>query len=126
MPTRLYNMFPFPGESLVKSYHQVLAQQSKTNESSRVFIVLMIVRAPATPFARKICDCVLRYDALVYRFGGVVDLGRTTQFLEPHTARGGFESIQRGREERGASQEPNRQPAASPSRLALVLCSPLY
>ena len=95
MPTRLYSMFPLPSESLVKSYYQVFAQQSKTNGSSRVFIVLIIVRAPATPFARKICDCVLRYDALVYRFGGVVDLGRTTQFLEPHTARGGFESIKR-------------------------------
>ena len=94
MPTRLYSMFPLPSESLVKSYYQVFAQQSKTNGSSRVFIVLIIVRAPATPFARKICDCVLRYDALVYRFGGVVDLGRTTQFLEPHTAGGGFESIE--------------------------------
>ena len=93
MPTRIYNMFPFPGESLVKILNMNFLQESETNKSSRGFIILMIVRAPATPFARKVCDCVLRYDALVYRFGGVVDLGRTTQFLEPHTAEGGFESI---------------------------------
>jgi len=89
-------VFPSSGESLVKSYYQVLAQQSKTNESSKILVISMIVRAPATPIVRensRFRDCVLRYDALVYRFGGVVDLGRTTQFLEPHTARGGFESI---------------------------------
>ena len=86
-------MFPLPGESLVKSYWLEIFQQSKTKESSRVLVVVMIVRAPATPLCEKIRDCVLRYDGLVYRFWGVVDLGRTTQFLEPHTARGGFESI---------------------------------
>ena len=86
-------MFSFPGESLVEKLYQVLAQQSKTNESSRVLVVVMIVRAPATPLCEKIRDCVLRYDGLVYRFWGVVDLGRTTQFLELHAAGGGFESI---------------------------------
>ena len=94
MPMRFSNMFPLSDESLVKNYDAVFAQQSKTNESSRVFVLVMIVRAPATPLCEKIRDCVLRYDGLVYRFWGVVDLGRTTQFLEPHTARGGFESIQ--------------------------------
>ena len=89
MPMRLSNMFPLSGESLVK-----FLQQSKTKESSRVLVIVMRVRAPATPLCEKIRDCVLRYDGLVYRFCGVVDLGRTTQFLEPHTARGGFESIQ--------------------------------
>ena len=93
MSTWLYNMFPLSGESLVKSYHQVLAQQNKTKESSRVIVVVMIVCVLATPLCEKIRNCVLRYDGLVYRFWGVVDLGRTTQFLEPHTAGGGFESI---------------------------------
>jgi hypothetical protein len=32
-------------------------------------------------------------DELVYRIECVVDQGRTTQFEEPHTAEGGFESI---------------------------------
>ena len=86
-------MFSFPGESLVEKLYQVLAQQSKTKESSRVLVFVMIVCAPATPFCEKIRDCVRRYDGLVDRFWGVVDLGRTTQFLEPHTAGGGFESI---------------------------------
>ena len=90
---RFSNMFPLSDESLVKNYDAVFAQQSKTNKSSRVLILVMIVRAPATPLCEKIRDCVLRYDGLVYRFWGVVDLGRTTQFLEPHTAGGGFESI---------------------------------
>ena len=93
MPTWLYSMFPLSVESLVKSYHQVLAQQNKTKESSRVLVVVMIVRAPVTPLCEKIRDCIFRYDGLVYRFWGVVNLGRTTQFLEPHTAGGGFESI---------------------------------
>ena len=52
MPMQLSNIFPLSGESLVKSYYQVFAQQSKTNESSRVLVLVMIVRAPATP----ICD----------------------------------------------------------------------
>ena len=88
-------MFSFPGESLVLKLWLEILHQSKTNESSRVLVFVMIVRAPATPLCEKIRDCVLRYDGLVYRFWGVVDLGRTTQFLEPHTARGGFESIER-------------------------------
>ena len=35
-------------------------------------------------------------DELVYRIECVVDQGRTTQFEEPHTAEGGFESIKKG------------------------------
>ena len=92
----------------------------------------MIVRAPATPIVRensRFRDCVLRYDALVYRFGGVVDLGRTTQFLEPHTAGGGFESIKRPpchaskMMSRGSSVLLEKQLTAVCGRVVCVWCS---
>jgi hypothetical protein len=93
MPIRLYNMFPFSGESLVKKLWLVFAQQSKTNESRRVFVLALIVRAPATPFCEFFSFLGFEIDELVYRIECVVDQGRTTQFEEPHTAEGGFESI---------------------------------
>ena len=67
MPIRLYNMFPFSGESLVKSYRLVFAQQSKTNESRRVFVLALIVRAPATPFCEFFSFLGFEIDELVYR-----------------------------------------------------------
>jgi hypothetical protein len=51
------------------------------------------VRAPAELFATKITDWCVAIDDLVYRFGSVVDLRRTTRFVEPRTAEGGFKSI---------------------------------
>ena len=93
MPIRLYNMFPFSGESLVKKLRLVFAQQSKTNESRSVFVLALIVRAPATPFCEFFSFLGSEIDELVYRIECVVDQGRTTQFEEPHTAEGGLESI---------------------------------
>ena len=88
MPIRLYNMFPFSGESLVKKLWLVFAQQSKTNESHRVFVLALIVCAPATPFCEFFSFLGSKIDELVYRIECVVDQGRTTQFEEPHTAGG--------------------------------------
>ena len=62
MSTWLYNMFPLSGESLILKLWLEILHQSKTNESSRVLVFVMIVRAPATPLCEKIRDCVLRYD----------------------------------------------------------------
>ena len=54
----------------------------------------MIVRAPATQIATFVGFLGPPIDGLVYRIECVVDQGRTTQFEEPHTARGGFENIE--------------------------------
>ena len=93
MSMRLCIMFPLSGESLVKIYDAVFALESKTNESRRVFVFFPIVRAPATPFCEFFSFLGFEIDELVYRIECVVDQGRTTQFEEPHTAEGGFESI---------------------------------
>ena len=68
-------------------------QESKTNESSRDLVFVMIVRAPATPIATFVGFLGPQRDGLVYRIECVVDQGRTMQFEEPHTAGGGFKML---------------------------------